>query len=262
MKLKKYRPITPGTRQLIINDKSMLWKGDPIKKLTVNKESKGSRNNMGRITVRGRSKGLKKRFRIIDFSKRQHGVYIIIRIEYDPNRSSHIALVKSESKRNLHYIIATNKMKINSRIEISNKQDIRIGNCMILKNIPIGVHINNLELDPNKGSQIARSAGSSAMIVSKKNDKIYVKLNSGEIKIFNQLCKATIGTVSNIENKNIKFGKAGRKIWIGKKSRVRGVAKNPIDHPHGGGEGKTSGGRHPVTPWGKPTKGYKNNRKK
>ena len=124
-------------------------------------------------------------------------------------------------------------MKINSRIEISNKQDIRIGNCMILKNIPIGVHINNLELDPNKGSQIARSAGSSAMIVSKKNDKIYVKLNSGEIKIFNQLCKATIGTVSNIENKNIKFGKAGRKIWIGKKSRVRGVAKNPIDHPHG-----------------------------
>ncbi len=256
MALINYNPVTPSQRQLILVDKSKLWKGEPIKKLVKGKHSKGGRNNLGRTTVFGKSKGVKKKYRIIDFKRDKELHAVVERLEYDPNRSAHIALLKYEDSE-FSYIIAPENLKIGSKVVSSSSADIEVGNCLPLKNIPIGILVHNVELKPKKGAQLARSAGSFATIVSKDSGKISLKLRSGEVRVVESECKATIGVVSNADNKNIKLGKAGRKRWLGFRPKVRGVAKNPVDHPHGGGEGKTSGGRHPVTAWGKPTKGYK-----
>ena len=256
MALINYNPVTPSQRQLVLVDKSGLWKGAPIKGLVKGKNSSGGRNNLGRITVYGKSRGAKKKYRIIDFKRTKELSATVERFEYDPNRSANIALIKYDDNE-YSYIIALENLKIGDKIISSNSAEIAIGNCMQLKNIPVGIVISNIELKPNKGAQMARSAGTSATIVNKDSGKVSIKLRSGEVRIVEGECKATIGTVSNADKKNVKLGKAGRKRWLGFRPKVRGVAKNPVDHPHGGGEGKTSGGRHPVSAWGKPTKGFK-----
>lgn len=256
MALINYNPVTPSQRQLVLVDKSGLWKGAPIKGLVKGKNSSGGRNNLGRITVYGKSRGAKKKYRIIDFKRTKELSATVERFEYDPNRSANIALIKYDDNE-CSYIIALENLKIGDKIMSSNSAEIAIGNCMQLKNIPVGIVISNIELKPNKGAQLARSAGTSATIVNKDSGKVSIKLRSGEVRIVEGECKATIGTVSNADKKNVKLGKAGRKRWLGFRPKVRGVAKNPVDHPHGGGEGKTSGGRHPVSAWGKPTKGFK-----
>ncbi|MBY0580290.1 MAG: 50S ribosomal protein L2 [Rickettsiales bacterium] len=256
MALINYNPVTPSQRQLVLVDKSGLWKGAPIKGLVKGKNSSGGRNNLGRITVYGKSRGAKKKYRIIDFKRTKELSATVERFEYDPNRSANIALIKYDDNE-YSYIIALENLKIGDKIVSSNSAEIAIGNCMQLKNIPVGIVISNIELKPNKGAQLARSAGASATIVNKDSGKVSIKLRSGEVRIVEGECKATIGTVSNADKKNVKLGKAGRKRWLGFRAKVRGVAKNPVDHPHGGGEGKTSGGRHPVSAWGKPTKGFK-----
>jgi large subunit ribosomal protein L2 len=256
MALINYNPVTPSQRQLVLVDKSGLWKGAPIKGLVKGKNSSCGRNNLGRITVYGKSRGAKKKYRIIDFKRTKELSATVERFEYDPNRSANIALIKYDDNE-YSYIIALENLKIGDKIISSNSAEIAIGNCMQLKNIPVGIVISNIELKPNKGAQLARSAGASATIVNKDSGKVSIKLRSGEVRIVEGECKATIGTVSNADKKNVKLGKAGRKRWLGFRPKVRGVAKNPVDHPHGGGEGKTSGGRHPVSAWGKPTKGFK-----
>ena len=256
MALINYNPVTPSQRQLVLVDKSGLWKGAPIKGLVKGKNSSGGRNNLGRITVYGKSRGAKKKYRIIDFKRTKELSATVERFEYDPNRSANIALIKYDDNE-YSYIIALENLKIGDKIISSNSAEIAIGNCLQLKNIPVGLVISNIELKPNKGAQLARSAGTSATIVNKDSGKVSIKLRSGEVRIVEGECKATIGTVSNADKKNVKLGKAGRKRWLGFRPKVRGVAKNPVDHPHGGGEGKTSGGRHPVSAWGKPTKGFK-----
>ncbi len=256
MALVNYNPVTPSQRQLVLTNKSELWKGKPVKRLVQGNSSKGGRNNYGRITVFGKCRGSKKKYRLIDFKRNKSLEATVERLEYDPNRSAHIALIKFLDGQ-YSYIIAPEGLKVGTKIVSSSCAEIVIGNCLQLKNIPVGTLINNVELKPKKGSQLARSAGSFATIINKDSGKASIKLRSGEVRIVEGECKATIGVVSNADNKNIKLGKAGRKRWLGYRSKVRGVAKNPVDHPHGGGEGKTSGGRHPVTRWGKPTKGFK-----
>ena len=256
MALIQYNPITPSQRQLILVDKKHLWKGKPKKELTITRHSKGGRNNLGRITVFGRSRGTKRKYRIIDFKRLKSIEAVVERLEYDPNRSAYIALIKYDDGE-YSYIIAPEGIKIGDKILSSDNAEIKIGNCLPLKNIPVGTSVHNVELKPGKGGQIARSAGTSVKVVSKDAGKASIKLSSGEVRIVEASCKATIGVISNSDNKNIKLGKAGRKRWLGFRPKVRGVAKNPVDHPHGGGEGKSSGGRHPVTRWGKPTKGFK-----
>ena len=256
MVLINYNPVTPSQRQLVLVDKSGLWKGDPIKSLVKGKNTKGGRNNLGRITVFGKSRGAKKKYRVIDFKRSKELSATVERLEHDPNRSANIALIKY-SDNEYSYIIALENLKIGDKIISSDSAEIAVGNCMQLKNIPVGIIISNVELKPKKGAQFARSAGSFATIVNKDSGKVSVKLRSGEVRMVEGECKATIGVVSNVDKKNIKLGKAGRKRWLGFRPKVRGVAKNPVDHPHGGGEGKTSGGRHPVSAWGKPTKGFK-----
>ena len=256
MALIKYNPTTPSQRQLILVDKKHLWKGKPKKELTTINHSKGGRNNLGRITVFGKSKGTKKKYRIIDFKRSRDTVATVERLEYDPNRSAHIALIKYDDGK-YSYIIVPEGIKAADTVVSSPNAEIKIGNCLPLKNIPVGTLVHNVELKPAKGGQLARSAGTSVTIVNKDAGKVSIKLSSGEVRIVEAACKATIGVISNADNKNIKLGKAGRKRWLGLRPKVRGVAKNPVDHPHGGGEGKSSGGRHPVTPWGKPTKGFR-----
>jgi large subunit ribosomal protein L2 len=256
MALINYNPVTPSQRQLVLVDKSGLWKGDPVKSLVKGKNTKGGRNNLGRITVFGKSRGAKKKYRVIDFKRSKELYAIVERFEHDPNRSANIALIKY-SDNEYSYIIALENLKIGDKIISSNSAEIAVGNCMQLKNIPVGITISNVELKPKKGAQLARSAGSFATIVNKDSGKVSIKLRSGEVRMVEGECKATIGVVSNVDKKNVKLGKAGRKRWLGFRPKVRGVAKNPVDHPHGGGEGKTSGGRHPVSAWGKPTKGFK-----
>lgn len=256
MALINYNPVTPSQRQLVLVDKSGLWKGDPVKSLVKGKNTKGGRNNLGRITVFGKSRGAKKKYRIIDFKRSKELSATVERFEHDPNRSANIALIKY-SDNEYSYIIALENLKIGDKIVSSNSAEIAVGNCMQLKNIPVGIIISNVELKPKKGAQLARSAGSFATIVNKDSGKVSIKLRSGEVRVVEGECKATIGVVSNVDKKNVKLGKAGRKRWLGFRPKVRGVAKNPVDHPHGGGEGKTSGGRHPVSAWGKPTKGFK-----
>jgi len=256
MALINYNPVTPSQRQLVLVDKSGLWKGDPVKSLVKGKNTKGGRNNLGRITVFGKSRGAKKKYRVIDFKRSKELSATVERFEHDPNRSANIALIKY-SDNEYSYIIALENLKVGDKVVSSNSAEIAVGNCMQLKNIPVGIIISNVELKSKKGAQLARSAGSFATIVNKDSGKVSIKLRSGEVRMVEGECKATIGVVSNVDKKNVKLGKAGRKRWLGFRPKVRGVAKNPVDHPHGGGEGKTSGGRHPVSAWGKPTKGFK-----
>ena len=257
MALKKFRPNTPGTRGLTLVDKKGLWTGKPLKSLTAGLSKKGGRNNTGRITMRRKGGGHKAKYRIIDFKRNKSDIAgTVERIEHDPNRSSYIALIKYDDGE-MNYILAPKDLKIGEKIIAGENTEIKIGNCMPMSNIPIGIDIHNIELKVGCGAQLARSAGSSTQIVGKSDGYVAIKLPSGEQRKVREECKATIGVLSNIDKKNQKLGKAGRKRWLGVRPSVRGVAMNPIDHPHGGGEGKTSGGRDPVTPWGKPTKGKK-----
>ena len=256
MPLKKFRPNTPGTRGLTLVDKKGLWTGKPVKSLTAGLSKKGGRNNTGRITMRRKGGGHKAKYRIVDFKRNNKESATVDRIEYDPNRSSYIALI-TYTDGTKSYILAPKDLKAGDQIISGEKKEIRIGNCMPMSDIPVGIDIHNIELKIGSGAQLARSAGSSTQIVGKSDGYVAIKLPSGEQRKVREECRATIGVLSNIDKKNQKLGKAGRKRWLGVRPSVRGVAMNPIDHPHGGGEGKTSGGRDPVTPWGKPTKGKK-----
>ena len=256
MPLKKFRPNTPGTRGLTLVDKKGLWTGKPVKSLTAGLSKKGGRNNTGRITMRRKGGGHKAKYRIIDFKRNNTESATVDRIEYDPNRSSYIALI-TYTDGTKSYILAPKDLKAGDEVISGEKKEIRIGNCMPMSDIPVGIDIHNIELKIGSGAQLARSAGSSTQIVGKSDGYVAIKLPSGEQRKVREECRATIGVLSNIDKKNQKLGKAGRKRWLGVRPSVRGVAMNPIDHPHGGGEGKTSGGRDPVTPWGKPTKGKK-----
>ncbi len=257
MALKTFKPRTPSQRHLVITDRSGLWKGKPVKKLTEGLSESGGRNNHGRVTVRHRGGGHKQSYRIIDFKRRKFDMPAVIeRLEYDPNRSAFIALLRYEDDE-LSYIIAPQRVQVGDKVIAGENVDIRPGNALPLKNIPVGTIVHNIEMKPGKGAQIARAAGSYAQLVGKDAGKALLRLGSGEVRMVRAEGMATIGAVSNPDRKNVKFGKAGRKRWLGKRPSVRGVAMNPIDHPHGGGEGRTSGGRHPVTPWGKSTKGMK-----
>ena len=263
MTLKILKPINAGQRGTILVEKSHLWKGNSLKALTAKYSSTGGRNNQGRITSRRMGGGAKRKYRIIDFKRNKFDISCeVIRNEYDPNRSAFISLVKYDDGE-FRYIIAPQKISVGEKIVSSQNAEIKEGNCLPLKNIPIGTNIHNIELKPGAGGQLARSAGTSAQIMSKEDVFAQIKLVSGEIRLINKNCLATVGVVSNSDNKNIKLGKAGRNRYLGVRPKVRGVVMNPVDHPHGGGEGRTSGGRHPVTPWGKPTKGKKtrNNKK-
>ena len=262
MPLKKFRPNTPGTRGLTLVDKKGLWTGKPVKSLTAGLSKKGGRNNTGRITMRRKGGGHKAKYRIIDFKRNNTESATVDRIEYDPNRSSYIALI-TYTDGTKSYILAPKDLKAGDQVISGEKKEIRIGNCMPMSDIPVGIDIHNIELKIGSGAQLARSAGSSTQIVGKSDGYVAIKLPSGEQRKVREECRATIGVLSNIDKKNQKLGKAGRKRWLGVRPSVRGVAMNPIDHPHGGGEGRTSGGRHPVTPWGVPTKGKRtrNNKK-
>jgi large subunit ribosomal protein L2 len=257
MALKTYNPVTPSQRQLVIVDRSGLYKGKPVKALTEGKNSSGGRNNNGRITVRFRGGGHKKTYRKVDFKRRKFDVPARIeRIEYDPNRTGFIALIKYEDGE-LAYILAPQRLGHGDTIVSGEHVDVKPGNVMPLGNMPVGTIIHNIEMKIGKGGQIARSAGTYAQIVGRDQDYVILRLNSGEQRLVHGRCRGTIGAVSNPDHMNISIGKAGRTRWLGWRPHNRGVVMNPIDHPHGGGEGRTSGGRHPVTPWGKPTKGKK-----
>ncbi len=255
MPLRKYKPTSPSRRGLVLIDRADLWKGDPIKGLTEGLHKSGGRNNNGRITARHIGGGHKRRYRLIDFKRNKFGVPATVeRIEYDPNRSAFIALIKYEDGE-LSYILAPQRLSIGDTVEAGERADIKPGNALPMQNIPVGTVIHNVEMKRGKGGQIARSAGTYAQLVGKDAGYALLRLSSGERRMVRAECMATVGAVSNPDLKNIKLGKAGRKRWMGKRPVVRGVAMNPVDHPHGGGEGRTSGGRHPVTPWGKSTKG-------
>ncbi len=255
MALKKFKPITPGQRSLVLVDKSDLWKGKPVKSLTEGLTKNGGRNNKGRVTARRRGGGHKRAYRVIDFKRLRHDVSAVVeRIEYDPNRTAFIALIKYEDGEQA-YIIAPQRLSVGDSVVSGDKVDVKPGNAMPLRNMPIGTIVHNVEMKIGKGGQIARSAGTYAQLAGRDSGYAIMKLSSGETRMIHADCMATVGAVSNSDNSNTKLGKAGRKRWLGKRPQVRGVAMNPIDHPHGGGEGRTSGGRHPVTPWGKPTKG-------
>jgi large subunit ribosomal protein L2 len=262
MSLKLYKPVTPSLRELIQIDRKNLWKGKPEKSLTSGFSKTGGRNNTGRITSRHIGGGARSKYRIIDFKRIKDDCSgIVERIEYDPNRTSFIALVKYEDG-SLSYILAPNKLEIGSSIRSGLDVDIKIGNCLPLLQMPIGSFVHNVEMKPGKGGQMARAAGSFVQLVGKSSGNAQLKLRSGEIRVVPLDCRATIGVVSNADHQNTNQAKAGRSRWLGIRPSVRGVAMNPIDHPHGGGEGRTSGGRHPVTPWGKKTKGKKTRKNK
>ena len=257
MALKSSNPVTPGTRQLIQVDRSALYKGKPVKHLTEGLTKHGGRNNSGRITARRIGGGHKRRYRIVDFKRRKFDVPgTVDRIEYDPNRSAFIALIRYADDE-LAYILAPQRLGVGDTVIAAERADIKPGNAMPLKNMPVGTIVHNVELKPGKGGQMARAAGTYAQLVGRATGYAQLKLGSGELRLVRGECMATVGAVSNPDQANIKLGKAGRTRWLGKRPSVRGVVMNPVDHPHGGGEGRTSGGRHPVTPWGKPTKGRK-----
>ena len=257
MALKTFKPYTKSNRGTVIVDKSSLWKGSPYKPLTKGQKSTGGRNNYGRITSRHKGGGAKHKFRIVDFFRKKKDMTAVIeRIEYDPNRTSYIALIKYEDQE-MNYIICPQGLKKGDKILSGEKAEIKLGHCLKLKDIPPGTIVHNVELIPGNGGKLARSAGSSVTLSGIDDDYAILKLSSGETRKVSSNCNATIGSVSNPDQKNIKIGKAGRNRWRGKRPQSRGVAMNPVDHPHGGGEGKTSGGRDPVSPWGLPTKGFK-----
>jgi large subunit ribosomal protein L2 len=257
MALKNFNPVTPSLRGTVLVDRSDLWKGKPVKGLTEGKSHSGGRNNHGRTTVRFRGGGHKQSYRIVDFKRRKYDVAAVVeRLEYDPNRSAWIALLKYADGE-LAYIIAPQRLKAGDSVVSGERVDIKPGNAMPLANIPVGTIIHCLEMKPGAGAKIARSAGTFCQLVGKDAGYAQVKLMSGEVRLVRAECMAAIGAVSNPDNSNQQIGKAGRTRWMGFRPHVRGVVMNPVDHPHGGGEGRTSGGRHPVTPWGKPTKGAK-----
>ncbi len=257
MALKTFKPITPGLRQLVIVDRRELYSGKPVKTLTEGKSSTGGRNNAGRTTVRFRGGGHKRAYRLVDFKRRKFDIAAKVeRIEYDPNRTSFIALIKYADGE-LAYILAPQRLGVGDEIVSGTQVDIKPGNAMPLANMPVGTIVHNVEMKIGKGGALARSAGTYAQIVGRDQGYVIVRLNSGEQRLVHGQCLGTVGAVSNPDHMNISIGKAGRKRWLGRRPHNRGVTMNPIDHPHGGGEGRTSGGRHPVSPWGKPTKGKK-----
>jgi large subunit ribosomal protein L2 len=257
MALKKYKPTTPSQRQLVLVDRAGLHKGAPIKALTEGKSKSGGRNNNGRTTIRFRGGGHKQAYRVIDFKRRKFEQPAKVeRIEYDPNRTAFIALVKYDDGE-LAYILAPQRLAVGDTIVSGEHVDVKPGNAMPLANIPVGTIVHNVELKIGKGGQIARSAGTYAQVVGRDGEYVIVRLNSGEQRLVHGRCVGSIGAVSNPDKMNTSIGKAGRSRWLGRRPHNRGVTMNPVDHPHGGGEGRTSGGRHPVTPWGKPTKGKK-----
>lgn len=257
MALKNYNPTSPGRRQLILVDRSELWKGKPVKSLTEGRPDKAGRNNHGRITARRRGGGHKKNYRLIDFKRRKMDVPATVeRLEYDPNRTAFIALIRYEDGK-LAYILAPQRLAVGDKVVSGDRVDVKPGNAMPLANMPIGSIVHNIEMKPGRGGQLARAAGCYAQLAGRDAGYAILKLSSGETRMVRSECMATVGAVSNPINSNTSIGKAGRKRWLGKRPSVRGVVMNPIDHPHGGGEGRTSGGRHPVTPWGKGTKGMR-----
>ena len=257
MALRTFKPTTPGQRQLVLVDRSELHKGGPVKTLTEGLRSKGGRNNYGRITVRWRGGGHKRTYRVIDFRRRKFDVSATVeRLEYDPNRTAFIALIRYEDGEQA-YILAPQRLQPGDKIVSGERADIKPGNAMPLKNIPVGTIVHNVELKPGRGGQMARAAGTYVQLVGRDAGLALLRMSSGEVRMVRTECMATIGAVSNPDQQNISIGKAGRNRWKGRRPSVRGVAMNPVDHPHGGGEGRTSGGRHPVTPWGKSTKGKK-----
>jgi large subunit ribosomal protein L2 len=262
MALKKYKPNTPAMRGLVLVDKSELWKGRPVKTLTEGLTKSGGRNNNGRITSRRRGGGHKRLYRVIDFKRTKFDVSATVeRIEYDPNRSAFIALIKYDDGEQA-YILAPQRLQEGDKVIASNRADIKPGNAMPMENMPVGTIIHNVEMRPGRGGQMARAAGTYVQLIGKDSGYAQLRLTSGELRMVPAKCLATVGAVSNSDNKNTNMSKAGRSRWLGKRPKVRGVAMNPVDHPHGGGEGRTSGGRHPVSPWGKPTKGARTRRKK
>lgn len=262
MAIIKTKPTSPGRRFVIKVTNKNLHKGKPHHQLVITKNKKGGRNNQGRITTRHQGGGHKKHYRLIDFVRNKDGINAKVeRIEYDPNRSANIALLLyADGER--RYMLAPNNIEVGSVIQSGVDAPIKTGNCLPLANIPIGTNIYAVELKPGKGAQLARSAGASAQLIARDGAYATIRLKSGEMRKILIECRASIGEVSNLEHNLKSLGKAGAKRWRGIRPTVRGVAMNPVDHPHGGGEGKTSGGRHPVTPWGLPTKGYKTRRNK
>ncbi|WP_374765032.1 50S ribosomal protein L2 [Yunchengibacter salinarum] len=255
MALKQYKPSTPAQRGLVIVKRDGLHSGKPVKKLTEGLTSKGGRNNTGRITARRRGGGVKRTYRKIDFKRAKLDMTATVeRLEYDPNRTAFIALVKYEDGE-LSYILAPQRLAPGDQVVAALEADVKPGNAMQLRKMPVGTIVHNVEMKPGKGGQLARAAGAYAQLIGRDRGYAQLRLNSGEVRLVRQECFATVGAVSNPDNQNIKLAKAGRSRWLGRRPSVRGVAMNPVDHPHGGGEGRTSGGRHPVTPWGKPTKG-------
>lgn len=262
MALKTYNPTTPGQRGLVLIDRSGLWKGRPEKSLSEGISKKGGRNNTGRITMRRRGGGAKRLYRTIDFKRSKTGIPAVVeRLEYDPNRSAFIALIKYEDGERA-YIIAPQRVAAGDSVISSDRADVKPGNAMPFTGMPIGTIVHNIEMKPGKGGQIARAAGTYAQYVGRDSGYAQLRLGSGELRMVRQECRATVGAVSNPDNSNQNLGKAGRNRNLGRRPSVRGVVMNPIDHPHGGGEGRTSGGRHPVSPWGKPTKGARTRDKK
>ena len=262
MAIRKLKPTSAGARQSSYEIRKDITVDKPEKSLLASKGSKAGRNNKGRITVRHKGGSHKKFYRLVDFKRNKDGIPGVVKtIEYDPNRNARIALIAylDGEKR---YILAPDGLKVGDIVESGSNVEIKIGNTLKLKDLPVGVIIHNLELKPGKGGQLSRAAGNFAQLLSKEGEYCHVRLPSGEIRLVNANCRATVGQVSNLDHENISLGKAGRKRYLGIRPTVRGVAMNPIDHPLGGGEGRTSGGRHPCTPWGKPTKGYKTRKRK
>ncbi|MBL4590194.1 MAG: 50S ribosomal protein L2 [Alphaproteobacteria bacterium] len=255
MALKKYKPTSPGRRQLVTIDRSELWKGSPEKHLTEGLRKTGGRNNHGRITTRHIGGGHKRRYRFIDWRRTKWDIEAtVLRLEYDPNRTAFIALIEYKDGEKA-YILAPQRLAVGDKVIAGSKVDVKPGNAMPLKNMPVGTIIHNIELKPAKGAQMVRSAGTYAQLVGRDQGYAQIKLTSGELRIVRGECMASVGAVSNPDHMNTNMGKAGRNRWKGRRPTVRGVVMNPVDHPHGGGEGRTSGGRHPVSPWGQCAKG-------
>jgi large subunit ribosomal protein L2 len=262
MGLKKFRPTTPTLRHTVLPDFGELSRGKPVKSLTESKRKTGGRDNYGHVSSRWRGGGHKRRYRVVDFRRDKAGVPArVASVEYDPNRSARIALLNyADGER--RYIVAPEGLKVNDTLSAGPDAEIRVGNCLPLRTIPLGTSIHNVELFPGRGARVARSAGSYCQLMAKEGNYAQLRLPSGEVRSFHVDCKAVIGQVGNLDHENVSYGKAGRRRWLGRNPSVRGVAMNPVDHPMGGGEGKSSGGRHPCSPWGKITKGMKTRKRK
>ena len=257
MALRQFNPVTASLRGTVLIDRSELWKGKPVKALTVGKSHSGGRNNHGHTSVRFRGGGHKQSYRNVDFRRRKFDMPATVeRLEYDPNRSAFIALIKYQDGE-LSYIIAPQRLRAGDQVIAGARVDIKPGNAMPMAAIPVGTIIHNIEMKPGAGGKMARAAGTYAQLVGKDAGYAQVKLMSGELRVVRAECMASVGAVSNPDNMNQKIGKAGRTRWLGRRPHNRGVVMNPVDHPLGGGEGRSSGGRHPVSPWGQPAKGYK-----